>query len=194
VLFAKPSVIEAVSRDYVAAWESVAPLNVDDFDLGDGTTIRAAWGGNIAMYMCTPEGKVLDVLPGLHDPTTVVRELGAAKKLVALPAEGLRELHGRLAGDLVLAAGAIVERPRLAEIARKSVVFAPAEPRKRVDIIVPGGYEHYKRRAHALLAERALATPGEMTREVYEVVLGEPLGPRPKPDIRAEPTSLMLVE
>ena len=192
MLFAKKSVIEAVSKDYVAAWESVAPLNVDDFDLGDGTTIRAAWGGTIAMYMCTPDGRVLDVLPGLHDPTTVIRELTAAKRLAALPDEGVKMLHQRLAGDLVLQGDAIVERPKLAMIATKSAVFVPGG--RTLEVVVPGGYEHYKRRSHALLAARALERPAAITREVYEVVIGEPLGPQPKPDIRTEPVSLMLVE
>ena len=193
MLFANAKVIEAVERDYVAAWQSVAPVRVDDFDLGDGTMVRAAWGGNIALYFCTPEGEVLDVLPGLHDPTTVVRELERAKELAKLDPEGLKQRHRAGAKGLVLWGGAPgrAQLTKLEEIARKSAVVAP---RERIDIVTPGGYEGYKQKAHAVLAARLPARPAGVMGEIYELVLGEPLGEREKPDIRKEPVSLMLVE
>ena len=64
--FSDAAVVDFVNRNFEAAWTSVAPINDIVVDIGNGRTVRGATNGEIALYVCRPDGKVIDVLPGLH--------------------------------------------------------------------------------------------------------------------------------
>ena len=44
-------------------------------DFGNGRKITRTLNGNIATYVCTSEGKVLDVIPGIYEPETYLKRL-----------------------------------------------------------------------------------------------------------------------
>lgn len=79
--FSDKKVVEFVNRHFIPVWESVAPVSVAVFDLGDGKVVRGAYGGNIALYVCDVKGRVLDILPALHPPATTLRWLEGSRAL-----------------------------------------------------------------------------------------------------------------
>jgi hypothetical protein len=81
VLFSDPAVQDFVRANFVAAWQSVRPVPIVTIDFGNGHTLRRTLNGNVATYVCDPEGRVIDVIPGLCEPATYVRELGVALAL-----------------------------------------------------------------------------------------------------------------
>lgn len=80
--FSDESVARFVNKNFVAAWESVAPVSLATFDLGNGKKLTGAYGGNIALYLCDSKGRVLDVLPALQTPTVTLRWLKQSWELV----------------------------------------------------------------------------------------------------------------
>jgi hypothetical protein len=81
VLFSNPEVSALVRDQFVAAWESVRPVPIVEIDFGNGTKLKRTVNGNIATYLCTPEGRVLDVIPGLNSPEAYLDDLRHALNL-----------------------------------------------------------------------------------------------------------------
>ncbi|MFL5328867.1 MAG: hypothetical protein ACJ8C4_08110 [Gemmataceae bacterium] len=74
-------------------------------DFGNGRTVKRTLQGNIATYVCNPQGIVFDVLPGIYNPTVYRQALelckgeysgGSNNKLE----QELREYHTRKANEL----------------------------------------------------------------------------------------------
>jgi len=70
-----------VSDHFVAAWESVRPVPTVEIDFGNGSKIKRTVNGNIATYLCSPDGRVLDVIPGLNTPDAYLKDLSYALNL-----------------------------------------------------------------------------------------------------------------
>jgi hypothetical protein len=49
-----------------------------EIDFGRGLKIRRTLTGNIAAYVCAPDGRVVDIIPGLYDPDSYLEELQEA--------------------------------------------------------------------------------------------------------------------
>jgi hypothetical protein len=81
VTFSDEKVIQFVNRHFTAAWESVAPVSLATFELGEGKKLTGAYGGNIALYACDSEGRVLDILPALQSPSVTLQWLEEVRKL-----------------------------------------------------------------------------------------------------------------
>ena len=39
-----------------------------EIDFGNGRKLKRTVNGNIATYVCSPDGRVLDIIPGLNSP------------------------------------------------------------------------------------------------------------------------------
>jgi hypothetical protein len=81
VLFSNPRVSEFVREQFVAAWESVRPVPIVEIDFGNGRKIKRTVNGNVATYVCAPDGRVLDVIPGLNSPEAYLQDLKFALNL-----------------------------------------------------------------------------------------------------------------
>lgn len=81
MLFSNPEIARFVRENFVAAWESVRPVPVAEIDFGNGTKIKRTLNGNIATYLCAPDGTVLDVIPGLNAPAAYLEDLRHALNL-----------------------------------------------------------------------------------------------------------------
>ena len=68
MLFSNDKLAQVVNASYEAAWESVRPVPLVTIDFGNGRKITRTLHGNIATYVCTPTGRVIDVLPGIYTP------------------------------------------------------------------------------------------------------------------------------
>ena len=104
--FSDQKVIDFVNANFVAVWESVAPVSIAVFDLGNGKQVRGAYNGNIALYLCDPNGRVLDILPALQTPRItldrLVQDLALWKRAQPLDEaareRAVRTHHAEIAG------------------------------------------------------------------------------------------------
>lgn len=67
-MFSRSEVAEFIKQNFEAAWEMVRPVPLVRIDFGNGTVLTRTLNGNIATYVCTTDGQVLDVLPGIYEP------------------------------------------------------------------------------------------------------------------------------
>lgn|GEM_PF-1256567 len=65
-LFKTAAFKKLVSEDVIPAWEMVREVPHVTIDLGDAKKIERTIRGNAVMYLCTPEGKVVDAFPGVY--------------------------------------------------------------------------------------------------------------------------------
>lgn len=75
MLFSSADVVNQINSNFEPVWESVHPVPIVSIDFGNGRKITRTLNGNIATYLCTSEGKVLDVIPGLNTPTAFLERL-----------------------------------------------------------------------------------------------------------------------
>ena len=68
MLYSDPSISAILRDDFVLHWHSVRPVPRITIDFGDGRKIQQTITGNSVHYLLTPQGQVLDALPGLHSP------------------------------------------------------------------------------------------------------------------------------
>jgi hypothetical protein len=75
VLFSNELVASFVATNFEPVWESVRPVPLVHIDFGNGIQITRSLHGNIATSVCTADGRVLDVLPGIYEPRTYLDRL-----------------------------------------------------------------------------------------------------------------------
>lgn len=81
MLFSNETVAKFINENFEAAWESVRPVPMIHMDFGNGKTITRTLSGNIATYLCTPDGQVLDVVCGVYDAPTYLDRLSQGRLL-----------------------------------------------------------------------------------------------------------------
>ena len=68
--------INVLLRDrFILHWESVRPVPLVTIDFGDGRKLVRTITGNSIHYVLTPEGEIIDALPGLYAADTFAKEL-----------------------------------------------------------------------------------------------------------------------
>ncbi|MBK7875681.1 MAG: hypothetical protein IPJ77_08010 [Planctomycetes bacterium] len=73
-----------VADHFEAAYESVRPVPRVTIDFGDGRKLERTLRGNVATWLCAPDGRVIDVVPGLCDPQAFLFRLQHASALAEL--------------------------------------------------------------------------------------------------------------
>lgn len=111
VLYANTELSAWLKENVVLHWKSVRPVPVITVDFGDGRVLKRTVTGNSIHYVLTPDGRVLDALPGLYGPRRFKQQLELALAALgesegATPRAGLVAEHAR--GRL-----AAIERERL---------------------------------------------------------------------------------
>lgn len=81
MLYVDPQVAQAM-QSYVLHWESVRPVPIVTIDYGNGTVVKRTLTGNSIHYLLSPQGQVIDALPGLMDADTFRRELNTFASFV----------------------------------------------------------------------------------------------------------------
>ena len=85
--------VAALLRDrFILHWESVRPAPVITIDYGDGRTLKTTITGNSIHYVLTPDGTVVDALPGLWSPEDFVAILTDAIHTANLVSENPDEV------------------------------------------------------------------------------------------------------
>ena len=75
MLFSQESVASFVNENFEPTWETVRPVPIVRIDFGNGTVVTRTLHGNIATYVCTADGQVLDLLAGIYTPAVYVQRL-----------------------------------------------------------------------------------------------------------------------
>ena len=106
MLFSRDDVAAFVNRYFEPVWESVRPVPLVRIDFGNGNVLTRTLHGNIATYVCSADGQVLDLLAGIYTPAVYLQRLQQFRLLAnyvdqegnAKRAERLRDYHkGQLA-------------------------------------------------------------------------------------------------
>jgi hypothetical protein len=79
VLYANYDVSKMLREQFVLVWGSERPVPFVTINYGDGRVLKRTLTGNSIHYVLTPQGKVIDALPGLYAPQTFSRILGDAR-------------------------------------------------------------------------------------------------------------------
>jgi hypothetical protein len=66
----------------VPAWETVRPTAKVLIDFGNGKKLERTLKGNTILYLCTPEGKVIDAFPGIYTPEDFLKSVQPALNAV----------------------------------------------------------------------------------------------------------------
>jgi hypothetical protein len=82
VLFSNAEVASFIQKNFEPAWETVRAVPLVRIDFGEGKVVNRTLHGNIATSVCTAEGKVVDIIPGIYDPATYLQRLRQFQLLV----------------------------------------------------------------------------------------------------------------
>jgi hypothetical protein len=91
VLFSQDRVADFINQSFEPAWESVRPVPIVRIDFGNGNVLTRTLHGNILTSVCTPDGFVVDALPGIYKEETYLAQLrallGMAQSVQSAPAD-----------------------------------------------------------------------------------------------------------
>jgi hypothetical protein len=118
VLLSDPKVGEFLKTQVVPSWEMVREVPKVTVNFGGGKKLERTITGNTVMYLCTPEGTVLDAWPGVYMPEDFLASIHAS----------LRSLKDRAPSDkLAWHRERAASSPTLAGMARTSMGKAMVE-------------------------------------------------------------------
>lgn len=197
MLFSHPGISDYIRTHFAAAWQSVRPVPRATIDFGNGHTLVRTMNGNVATYLCDPQGRVLDIIPGILDPELYLAQLRAAFELYDTGRTDLERAvtaHHRTRGATPLELAPELRRLSPALLRRLGVAPASAEGLpfvSKIAIELPTRsafgllnvdeerllwtdtqrwYRELAPRVHRLLSDR-LHTPAELTKTVYRELL-----------------------
>jgi hypothetical protein len=196
VTFSDKRVVDLVSERMIPVWESVAPVSVATFDLGDGRTVRGTMGGEIALYFCRPDGKVFDILPALHSPHVTYWAIKNALEFydkTGATDEAIRAYHAERHIEMVEAGSGLLTPEAeksiagrhgndassdkatrdLGEMAGSKTILADAD--ETMTVVEPGGLELHKRAVHEAMKAGEIRGPQEWKEHVFLKILREEL-------------------
>jgi len=96
VLFSNDQVATFINQNFEAVWESVRPVPIVRIDFGNGTVLTRTLHGNIATYVCSAQGQVLDILPGIYEPQSYLHALDQFRLLHSYVVRAKDQGAGRL--------------------------------------------------------------------------------------------------
>lgn len=96
MLFSEPTTAKYINTHFEPVWESVRDVPRFTLDFGKGCVVHRTLNGNIATYVCTADGTVLDVMPGLYSPSKYQVTLEQFSRLATYVQPDGRFSEGRL--------------------------------------------------------------------------------------------------
>lgn len=79
MLFSNPELASYLSENFECAWEGLRPAPKVHVDFGNGHELHRTLNGNVATWFCTPDGEVINGIPGLVDVPTFRRLAGVSR-------------------------------------------------------------------------------------------------------------------
>lgn len=74
-MFSRKDVSSFINDNFEPTWEMVREVPKINIDFGRGRSITRTLHGNIATYVCTSNGIVIDGIPGIYDHATYLSRL-----------------------------------------------------------------------------------------------------------------------
>ena len=127
MLLSHPSVARLIGDRFEPAWQSVRDVPQLTLDFGSGVVVRRTLHGNIATYVCAPDGAVLDVVPGLYDAPTFTGRLEDGLALAASYAKWPLRDRAQLLRAHHAAPRPVLSRADAARLLSKSRIERPVE-------------------------------------------------------------------
>jgi hypothetical protein len=78
VLLSDEKVKKLLTEEVVPVWESVRAAPKITIDFGGGKKLERTLKGNTVIYLCTPDGKVIDAFPGVYTPEDFLTQIKPA--------------------------------------------------------------------------------------------------------------------
>jgi hypothetical protein len=75
VLFSDETVAKEINEKFEPVWVSVREVPTVTIDFGNGHKIKRTLHGNVASYVLTADGTIVDILPGLYERDEYVKQL-----------------------------------------------------------------------------------------------------------------------
>lgn len=80
MLFSDKKIAKYINENFEPIWVKVAPVPTVTIDFGNGKKIKRTVTGNIATYVCTTDGYIVDILPGIYKPKKYLSSLVTLNK------------------------------------------------------------------------------------------------------------------
>jgi hypothetical protein len=94
VLFSDAQVAEFIDAKFEPTWKSLRPVPKVSVDFGNGKVIERTLNGNIATFVCTADGTIIDVIAGIYDKREYLSALKHSLNAAAsLPQDGPERLQ-----------------------------------------------------------------------------------------------------
>ncbi|MFI4859517.1 MAG: hypothetical protein ACIAXF_02425 [Phycisphaerales bacterium JB063] len=168
-LYADETLGNTLRNDFILHWQSVRPVPVITIDMGDGRIIRRTITGNSCHLVLDPQGRPVDVIPGLYGPRAFEAQIDKAaelaNELVGMD-DDLRGLmvrvhHSRSLDELdrrwqAVAPGRVVLSPEPAILISLSDAIAAGE-------LAPGKYAVEQPLVNAILSNNNFSAVSELT-------------------------------
>lgn len=175
----------------------MAPVKTATFDLGEGRSVSGTVGGDIALYFCRPNGKVFDIVPGLHSPyetTALIKQAlnfynktnATEQAILEYHKNKLEDLDKRKAGVLTNEEIELIKKRRAlykyygdesTKVIREMSFSKFRETKSPEPLVItePGGIEYYRRQVHTAMSKEPLKFHTEWKEFVFTKVLEQEL-------------------
>ena len=137
MLFSDENVANEINNRFEPVWVSVREVPTVTIDFGKGHKITRTLHGNVASYVLTADGIIVDILPGLYDPEQYIAQLDQLWWIhhympeTRNPAVFLADYHGKQLDSIKTSGKSMQVRPfadmsKMAiEISTKTILFPP---------------------------------------------------------------------
>lgn len=167
-MFSNPEIAAYINQNFEPVWESVRPVPTINIDFGNGQKITRTLHGNIATYICTSDGSIIDVIPGVYEPQAYLRQLKklneASKNIMAQSVRQF-ELIGKYHKDELSRskAAATIVYDRSTQV----------EDHGKVELVSDTSHNEQirRRQIHQMLLKQNGATPDSFKKALYKNVL-----------------------
>jgi len=149
-LYANDQISTALRENYVLHWKSVRPVPKVTIDFGDGRKLERTLTGNSIHYILTPDGEVVEALPGLYGPKAFLQKISdgvsLARRVAAMSPternaaltayhrERLTTLNDAFASDLARVNGQLVsEKAPTVQVRTAYAASELAAPKGKVE-------------------------------------------------------------
>lgn len=189
MLFSNEKIANYINNNFEPCWESLREVPVITLDFGKGNVIKRTLHGNIATYVCLPNGKIVDILPGIYSAEkyeSTLAELVAVARTSSSKVELASYHETKARAPYTPAPQRFAAAPRKFDM-RKSIIETPVEnllmtsagasqmtePAKEPilsdDVTLNESIR--RRQIHLKLATMKDAKPADVTRWLYREVL-----------------------
>ncbi len=175
MLFSNKKVAKFIQDNFEPVWISLRPVPLVTIDFGNGKIVRRTLHGNIASFVCSPEGKILDILPGLYEPSAYMTSLQDLVRLNLLVGNQLLEKD-----QIRILRNFYQTRTKIKgdSESKKETVIRLDDSKTLADAIKEDtklNERHRRRLIHSRLLQYPLATPAKLTKWLYREVLNADL-------------------